>query len=273
MASPLVIWSVAAVVLGTLFAVAFIWTRRIRNFGYVDVVWAAAFTLIAIWFAVTGPAPGWRRVVLAAVVGTWSLRLALHLGRRVAAHHSVEDPRYMALRRAWRDALDFKMTVFFEAQAVSVLLLAWPQFAISQNLAPRPLVSEIVGIVVVLAGIAGESTADAQLRAFKARGSQAGQVCDVGLWRYSRHPNYFFEWLVWVGFALWGISGPWGWLGVASPAFMLYLLLAVTGIRYTEAQLERSKGEAYRRYRERTSAFVPWFPRRVPASGASPSAL
>ncbi|HVU31813.1 MAG TPA: DUF1295 domain-containing protein [Opitutaceae bacterium] len=259
--APLLVWSVAAVALATGFALLFGWTRRRDNFGYVDVGWAAAFTVIAAWFAVTGPAPGWRRVLVLAAVASWSLRLALHLARRIAAHHPVEDARYTALRRAWADRLDLKMRLFFQGQAVSVLVLAWPLFAITRNPAPSWLPLEILGVGVVLLAIAGEAVADAQLRAFQRRHPDRREVCAEGLWRYSRHPNYFFEWLVWIGFALWAWPAPGGPVGLASPALMLFLLLKVTGIRYTEEQLERSKGAAYLRYRARTSAFVPWPPR------------
>ena len=88
-------------------------------------------------------------------------------------------------------------------------------------------------------------------------------MCDAGLWRYSRHPNYFFEWLVWVAFFVFASASPWGWLGVIAPAAMLFLLLRVTGIPLTEEQAVRSKGEAYRRYQQRTSAFIPWPPRKA----------
>lgn len=263
--SPVMIWMVAAAALAAGFALLFGWTRRIHNFGYVDVGWAAAFSGIGAWFALTGGAPGWRRIALAAAVGAWALRLAVHLGRRVAAHHPVEDGRYVALRRAWAEHLDLKMAAFFQAQAVSVLVLAAPLYAIAGNPMPGWQPAELLGAGVVVLAITGEAIADRQLCGFQRRHPDRRQVCAEGLWRYSRHPNYFFEWLVWVGFALWAWPAPHGAVGLVSPAIMLFLLLKVTGIRYTEEQLERSKGEAYRRYRARTSAFVPWPPRRPAA--------
>jgi steroid 5-alpha reductase family enzyme len=90
-------------------------------------------------------------------------------------------------------------------------------------------------------------------------------VCTRGLWRYSRHPNYFFEWLIWVSYAVFALSAPWGWIGLIAPASILYLLLRVTGIPLTEQQSIRSKGAAYLRYQQTTSAFVPWFPRQGPS--------
>ena len=110
---------------------------------------------------------------------------------------------------------------------------------------------------------AGEITADAQLSRFKSNPANRGKLCDVGLWRYSRHPNYFFESVIWLAYALFALSSPWGWVGLASPALILYFLLKVTGIPATEAQALRTKGEAYRRYQETTSVFIPWFPRKA----------
>jgi steroid 5-alpha reductase family enzyme len=153
------------------------------------------------------------------------------------------------------------MAGFFQMQAVSVVLLGIPFLAACSNPeAPlRPL--EWTGAALWLVAISGEALADAQLSAFKRGGASAGAVCDAGLWRYSRHPNYFFEWLVWVSYFLFACASPWGWVGIISPACILYLLLRVTGIPATEEQSVRSKGDAYRRYQERTSPFVP-LPRR-----------
>ena len=91
-----------------------------------------------------------------------------------------------------------------------------------------------------------------------------GRVCEAGLWHYSRHPNYFFEWLIWVAYFVFALASPWGWAAVIGPASILFLLLRVTGIPLTEEQSLRSKGDAYRRYQQTTSAFVPCFPKKLP---------
>jgi steroid 5-alpha reductase family enzyme len=122
--------------------------------------------------------------------------------------------------------------------------------------------SDWLGFSVWLVAILGESLADRQLAAFKADPSNRGKVCSAGLWKFSRHPNYFFEWLVWVALFLFALPAPWGWTTIFAPALMLFFLLRVTGIPYTEQQSLRSRGEAYRSYQRTTSAFVPWFPKR-----------
>jgi steroid 5-alpha reductase family enzyme len=110
-----------------------------------------------------------------------------------------------------------------------------------------------------LIGIAGESVADYQLKQFKADPANKGKTCDAGLWNYSRHPNYFFEWLIWVSYFVFALGSPFGWVSLIAPLLMIYFLLKVTGIPATEEQALKTKGEAYRRYQQTTSAFIPWF--------------
>jgi steroid 5-alpha reductase family enzyme len=129
------------------------------------------------------------------------------------------------------------------------------------NPEPRLHVLEVAGVAIWLTGLLGESVADGQLAAFKRNASNRGKVCDVGLWRYSRHPNYFFEWTIWIGYAVFALASPWGWLALAMPALMLHFLINVTGVKATEEQALRSKGELYREYQRRTSMFVPLPPR------------
>jgi steroid 5-alpha reductase family enzyme len=132
------------------------------------------------------------------------------------------------------------------------------------NTRPHLSTLEILATGLWAAALAGESTADRQLARFKATPGSNGLTCRDGLWRYSRHPNYFFEWLIWVAYALFALSAPWGPLALASPALMLFLLFRVTGIPATEAQAVRTRGDDYRRYQATTSVFVPWFPKVAP---------
>ena len=143
--------------------------------------------------------------------------------------------------------------------------LSIPAFVIASNPTASFSPWELVGLAVWALGYVIESVADSQKMLFLQRMSAAGEkdrVCDVGLWRYSRHPNYFFEWLIWVAFFVFALGSPWGWLALIGPASILYLLLRVTGIPLTEEQSIRSKGDAYRRYQQTTSAFIPWFPKK-----------
>ncbi len=190
----------------------------------------------------------------------WGLRLAIHLlTSRIIGH--PEEGRYQELRRQWKTNIPLKFLLFYEFQALLCVALAVPFLLASHN--PDPgisLVEWAAGLLWAIAMI-GEATADAQLEAFKSNPANKGHTCTAGLWRYSRHPNYFFEWLIWMAFALFAVGSPYGAWGFFSPALILYFLLKVTGIPATEAQALRTRGEEYRRYQQTTSAFVPWFTR------------
>lgn len=239
------------------FAAVFLLARRLNNYGVVDVAWSYAFGALASFYALAGH--GWiiRRALMAAMVCVWSLRLGTHLLLRVARHHPTEDARYGQLRRDWAANFAWRMFGFFQLQALSVILLGAAFVAAAQNLSPALHPLEIAGSILWLVAISGEALADAQLSAFKRKPGNRGRVCDAGLWRYSRHPNYFFEWLIWVAYFVFACTAPWGWIAFIGPAGILYLLLRVTGIPLTEEQSLRSKGDAYREYQRTTSAFVP----------------
>ncbi|MCW5547441.1 MAG: DUF1295 domain-containing protein [Opitutaceae bacterium] len=245
-----------------LFAAVYFVARRIDNYGIVDIAWSYAFGLLAVFYALA--AAGWpvRRALIAALALVWSLRLGTHLYVRVMGHHPVEDGRYLALRQRWAANFAWEMFKFFQMQAVSVVLLGAAFLVTSLNPVARLHPLEIAGALLWLLALSGEAVADRQLAAFKRDPANRGRVCDRGLWRYSRHPNYFFEWMVWVAFFVFALGSPWGWVAIIGPASILWLLLRVTGIPMNEEQNLRSRGDAYRRYQQTTSAFVPWFPKR-----------
>jgi steroid 5-alpha reductase family enzyme len=253
---------IATAALCGLFAATFWFARRVDNYGIVDVVWAYAFGLLAAFYATTGAGWGPRRALLAALVGVWSVRLGTHLYRRVRGHHPVEDARYQTMRVLWSADFGRKMAIFFQQQAVSVVILGLPFLLISRNPATELHPLEIAGAALWLIALVGESLADAQLAAFKQNPANAGQVCAVGLWAQSRHPNYFFEWCVWLGFFVFACASPWGWTSVICPLGILYLLLYVTGVPLAEAQSLKSRGDAYRAYQQRVPAFIPWFTKK-----------
>jgi len=234
------------------------WTSlRLRNAGIVDVGWALGLVVLAIGYALRAPGFAGRKWMMAGMVAFWGLRLALHLAVRIS--HEPEDGRYQELRRRWQGGnINLRFLVFFEIQALLDVVLSLPMLMAALNPAPRLGVLEFAGIGLWLVALAGESIADAQLAAFKRDAASKGRVCRRGLWNYSRHPNYFFEWLVWVAWAIYALASPWGWLALICPAVMLFFLCRVTGIPATEAQALRSRGREYEEYQRTTSAFVPW---------------
>ena len=232
---------------------------KLGNLGIVDIAWSAAFAPVAFFYAATGRGTPLRRWQIAAMAGFWSLRLGAHLYFRVAGHHPAEDVRYAKLRLNWGEDLKKQALIFFELQAALIIVLSFPFYLISQNTTSGNTPLEIAGMVIWLIAVGGESVADWQLKQFRGNPANKGKICQQGLWCYSRHPNYFFEWLVWVSFFVFALGAPWGWTSVFCPALMLFFLLRVTGIPMTEELSVRSKGEAYRQYQRTTSPFVPWF--------------
>jgi steroid 5-alpha reductase family enzyme len=234
---------------------------RLRNASIVDPGWAGSLALLGvIYAAVTGRYPA-RAVLIAAMAAIWGLRLALYLLlTRVIGH--PEEGRYVELRKQWGGRVELKFLVFFECQALLAIVLSVPFLLAALNPEPRLSAFEYAGAALWTVAFIGEVTADWQLQRFKRDPVHRGHTCRVGLWRYSRHPNYFFEWLIWVGFAVFALGSHYGYLGLASPLLMLLFLFRITGIPATEAQAVRSRGDEYRAYQRTTSAFVPWFPKR-----------
>jgi steroid 5-alpha reductase family enzyme len=177
-------------------------------------------------------------------------------------HHPQEDVRYAKMREKWGENLKSQVLIFFELQAVLIVLLSAPFLIGCLNSQPRISFLEWTGVAVWALAILGEAIADWQLKKFRSRPENKGKICQAGLWNYSRHPNYFFEWLVWVGFFLFAWDSPGGCFTVFCPALMLFFLLRVTGIPLTEELSVKSKGDAYREYQRTTSAFVPWFKKK-----------
>ena len=236
--------------------------RRTKDAGTVDALWALSLASAAVFAAITGAGDPARRVLMGAMVGLWGLRLGLHvLTDRVLK--SGEDGRYAEMRERYgAKAQVFFMAVFATNAVLIVLLSAVFVIACADGRAVGAAalgVWQYVGAALWVVGIGGEWIADRQLLEFKRDAGNKGRVCEIGLWRYSRHPNYFFEWVIWCGFAAAAVTGPYGWVAVLAPLLMLGLITKVTGIPPTEARSLRSRPEAYRRYQKTTSAFVPWF--------------
>ena len=254
--------------LGTLLVAAVmfgLWLLGLKkhNFSYVDIGWSVNFALLGVLYAVLAPGDVTRRVVIATMFAAHGLRLGWHLAKRIVGE--PEEGRYQQLRKDWGKSgnLNLKFLGFFEFQALLNAFLTLPLLIVSFNRTQGLQPLELAGLALFVIGIVGEGTADAQLAAFKRNPANKGGVCDVGLWRYSRHPNYFFEWLIWIAYAVFALASPHGWIALAMPVLMLHFLINVTGLKATEEQALRTKGERYRRYQARTSGFIPWIPKRT----------
>jgi steroid 5-alpha reductase family enzyme len=242
-----------------------LWLIHLRtgNAAIVDAGWAGGIGLLGLLYAALGRGYWLRSGMIATMSAIWGLRLAIYLLiTRIIGH--PEEGRYQELRRQWKTNIPFKFLLFYEFQALLCVVLAMPFLIAASNPDPRVYLLEGAAVALWTLAMAGEAIADAQLNKFKSDPSHRGRTCQAGLWRYSRHPNYFFEWLIWVAFAMFALGSPGGFWGLVSPALILYFLLRVTGIPATETQAIRTRGEEYRRYQQTTSAFVPWFPKTIP---------
>jgi steroid 5-alpha reductase family enzyme len=246
-------WIASAAVMAALWA----WQRRIKNAAIGDAGWTALVAGLAVFYAAQTNGMQGRRLAIASMMGSWGARLTVHLlYDRVFGR--AEDGRFAELRRSRGDRADVWFFWFFQVQALAAVFFAMPALLATLNTSESfsPLEYAAAGLWVI--AFAGESTADRQLLHFKMDPDNAGRTCRTGLWRYSRHPNYFFEWITWVAFGLFAAASPWGWIALACPIVMLYLLLRVTGVPPSEAQALSSCGDEYREYQRTTSTFVPW---------------
>ena len=233
------------------------WQQRRANAGIVDVLWSACLAAGAVVLAWRGAGAPANRWALALLGGAWGLRLALYLWARV--RHEAEDGRYRQLRAHWHgDARKFFL--FFQFQALLVPLFALPFAVVAGNARVHPA-AYAVAVVVWAASVAGEASADRQLARFRADPANRGRTCRQGWWRYSRHPNYFFEWLHWFTYVALAVGAAHGWLALSGPVVMYVFLRWVSGIPFTEAQALRTRGEDYRDYQRRTPLLIPWFPK------------
>ena len=253
-----------AVALSVLMAGAWWVQQRTGNSGWVDTIWTFSLGLVgaggALWPVAGAPNP--RQWLVAALVALWSLRLGAHIAVRTAG--IADDPRYAAFASEWGADSPRKMFVFLQNQGLGSIPLAFAVFVAAHFPSDVLRPQDYLGALILLTGIAGEALADAQLKTFRTDPANKGRVCDAGLWRWSRHPNYFFEWFGWLAYPVMAISidYPWGWATLLAPIFMYWILVHVTGVPPLEEQMLRSRGERYRDYQSRTSMFFPMPPQK-----------
>lgn len=255
----------------TVMALAWITVRATRNGGWTDVFWTFGAGIsgaaVALW-PVEGVHAGLRQGLVAALVAIWALRLGGYIAWRVLRHD--EDQRYTRLKAEWGGAFYGKMLGFLLLQAPITVLLAISIRAAAARPAAGLMLTDVVGLAILSVAIAGEALADRQMRAFKADPTRRGGVADTGLWAWSRHPNYFFEWFGWLAYPVIAIdlvgAYPAGWLGLVAPAAMFVVLTRLTGVPALEAHMLRSKGEVYAAYQRRTAAFFPLPPKKGPVA-------
>ena len=245
-----------------LFTLLWLASLAVRNSSIVDIWWGPAILLIGIVYFVPDTNVLSRGRLLLALVTIWALRLAIHIGARNIGHG--EDFRYAAWRAqhpdTWWIRSYFKV---FLLQGVIAWIVALPlYYAITSDAPVHFTIWDQAGALLFAVGFFFEGIGDEQLRRFKANPANKGRVMNTGLWRYTRHPNYFGEAVLWWGFGLIGAATPGGWLGLIGPAIITFLLIKVSGVAMLEKTLKDTK-PGYADYVANTSAFLPLPPRRT----------
>jgi len=252
--------------LAVLMALAWIVQQRTGNSGWVDTIWTFSLGLVgaggALW-PVAGASPNARQWLVAVLVAIWSVRLGSHIALRTAG--ITDDPRYAAFAKEWGVNSPRKMFIFLQNQGLGSIPLVFAIFVAARFPSDALRLQDYLGALILCVGIAGEALSDAQLKTFRTDPANKGRVCDVGLWRWSRHPNYFFEWFGWLAYPVIALSidYPWSLATLLAPLFMYWILRYVTGVPPLEEQMIKSRGDRYRDYQARTSVFFPLPPRNV----------
>jgi steroid 5-alpha reductase family enzyme len=252
----LVLLAVIAIGLSLAMSIAWATQHATGLSGWIDTIWSLAVGIGGIAAALFADGSFERRVVVLLIIGTWALRLGSHIGLRTRG--SGEDPRYKKLIEEWGDSSALRLFLFLQIQAVAAFVLVLAVYLAASNSAPFPRLIDALSLMVAVVAIAGEAISDRQLARFRKSPEAKTDICENGLWRYSRHPNYFFEWLFWCCWPLFAVSfSAWSWLSLLAPLLMYWLLVHVSGIPPLEEHMLRSRGLKFRALQARVNAFFP----------------
>lgn len=256
-------WAAAALAM----MLAWAWQQRTHDATAVDVCWAAGMGALAIAYALLADGDAVRRTLVALLGGLWSARLAGFLYLNRLRGHAGEDARYQRLRAAFGRHAGAGFLAFYQMQAFATALFALPFLACAQAAAPLSWPAALAALLVWMLALGGETLADHQLARWRADPLHQGRSCRSGLWAWSRHPNYFCEWLHWWTYPLLALGSDAFWLTLSGPLLMYATLHYATGIPYTERQALARRGADYAAYQREVPEFFPRPPRRRPGAG------
>ena len=249
----------AAAALAAIMAGAWAIRRLTGQSGWIDAIWTfgVGASGVALAFAQLNSAQtsGWRVAAVAVAAGLWSLRLGLHIVART--QRAPDDPRYRKLIEEWGPSAPSRLFLFLQAQALVGAALAVTLALAAAQPSSNLGLQDLIGLAIFVTALIGETEADAQLTRFRADPAHHGQICEIGLWGRSRHPNYFFEWLTWVAFAVVATDFGIGAVAWIAPALMYWTLRYVSGVPPIEERMLQTRGEAFGAYRIRTPTFFP----------------
>jgi steroid 5-alpha reductase family enzyme len=255
---PLAAALIALIGLVVIFSAVWAWQLKTANAGMIDPVWAYSLGLVAVLYALLSNGDPVLRALTALGGLGWGARLGTHLWKRNVG--KPEDARYRRFREEWGDKAASKMFWFFQVQVAVSMLLSIAFLVPSYRSSPAAIGWIVLAVVLWIGSVVGEGTADRQLKRFTQDPANHNTVCRVGLWRYSRHPNYFFECVHWLAYLALSIGTPWAWFTLLPPVLMAFLLLKFSGIPLLEESMAKRRA-GYAEYMRTTSALIPWPPR------------
>lgn len=243
--------------------VMWLWGKSRNNYAVIDVGWGLVIAGIATIHLLFGGQNSNSKLILLGLVWIWAIRLSGYLyWTRIRTNHP-EDKRYTSFRADYGQKVHQKFfTNVFLLQGFLAMLLSGP-FWVAANVSGEGSFV-FLGIILFLLGVLGEARSDQELHRFVKDSTNKGKVCDIGFWRYTRHPNYFFEFLLWLGIGCIPLQmNPVSWWSLTAPLLMFALLRFISGVPFAERQSMQSKPKAYAEYQRTTNAFFPWFPKSV----------
>lgn len=257
--APLILFLHTSVACFAGFTLLWLWQTKSQDASWVDVLWGASIGVVSIYTFLVYAPHNLRHFIILLCPLFWSIRLSYHLTRRLLFLKS-EDSRYHTMREQSKHPNQM-FFVFYMVQAVFVLVFSAPIIVALLSPASHWLMTDTIALIIFIVALTGESIADKQLLAHR-RENGSTITCQKGLWYYSRHPNYFFEWIHWFAYAFFSVSSSALWLAASMPFIMLLFLIKVTGIPHAEREALKKKPD-YAEYQRTTSMFIPWFKKKI----------
>ncbi len=246
--------------IGMFILMSVLWLYQVvtRNATIVDVGWAYGMGASSVYLALATHGDMGVGLLASILLLIWSLRLGTYLFRARILSGEGEDTRYQTMRKKMGNRANLMFFILFQAQSLFVLLFMAPLLVVFDRLQPLWQWHDILAVIIWTVAVAGETISDKQLHAFKQNPENRGKTCQIGLWQFSRHPNYFFEWLHWFTYPLIAWGAPNAILTWVLPAIMLLFLWKMTGIPFSESQALEHRSD-YAAYQRKTSMLIPWF--------------
>ena len=257
----LLFYSCAAVFLFMI--LVFVFASLKKDNSIVDIAWGLGFVCVVLLILLLSRQAEGRQILVSILVVIWGIRLAVHIALRKKG--KGEDWRYARWRQEWKRWFFFRSFLqIYMLQGIFLLIIAYPVILVSSSSFERVTALDIAGTAVWLVGFFFEAVGDYQLVQFKGNPENRGLIMTKGLWKYTRHPNYFGETAMWWGIFLISLSVPLGWTAIVSPLLITVLLLKVSGVSMLEKKY--SGNDRFKEYAKKTNAFFPWFPKTKKAA-------